>query len=512
MCFFDRVPGLLRREDRRDATLGVRGRRFLEGVLREDEDLRLGVGGRRERGREPRDATPEDQDMGEPVRDLGGLEGGEVASAEGVGSADMTDIVSTPGARVSPVPARTDQEKSGTSQEAMKPGKEKAALVAFSRLPGSMASSLCVDGMEGTRGGVCLPTWRPCPPTLARGREVPSRSSCRESNHFPGKDFRLPVDNWDSPEPGGFCSPSAVEPELLSFSLWGGGKGLTTRNRPGLWRGVTAFPEPRWAHLIMRVASIRTYRNQPTTRVIHDPAQSGIALMVVMVVFVVLYLVVYQLHFYDEHGGEDRVPALRRGGVLRLDALDGPLRHDPPRRGPEGGSPECLLLLGRARRRRAEGPGRGGEGGGEGSIPGGGDAGANPFAPISLETAGGGSSWYDYIHENIFQENRQQIGDTTVKVILSDGESKFDLNRLFDYVRLADDGCGRGGDRHPRGGRACRGERQVRRGCREEPPGARSFRSRARRRASEEGGGGRRRWRGGAGDEGPTAVGAEGEG
>jgi type II secretory pathway component PulK len=260
----------------------------------------------------------------------------------------------------------------------------------------------------------------------------------------------------------------------------------------------------------MRVASIRTYRNQPTTRVIHDPAQSGIALMVVMVVFVVLYLVVYQLHFStsmeakiasQRYGEVESSVSMHSTALYVMTLLVEDLKEDLQSASSSSAAPAGA----------AEGPGRGGEGGGEGGIPGGGDAGANPFAPISLETAGGGSSWYDYIHENIFQENRQQIGDTTVKVILSDGESKFDLNRLFDYVRLADEDVAAGATdiREEDVLAAVNGKsaEDAAKSLRSSIMSKSREKTGIKKKGAEAAAGGKD----GAGDEGPTAVGAEGE-
>jgi hypothetical protein len=161
--------------------------------------------------------------------------------------------------------------------------------------------------------------------------------------------------------------------------------------------------------------------------------------MVVMVVFVVLYLVVYQLHFstsmeariaISRYGEVESAVSMHSVALYVMTLLVEDLKEDlqtaaggtPAPAG--GGQPP---------------PARGGAGGPEGGGMPDAEGGANPFAPISLETAGGGSNWYDYVHENIFQENRQQVGDTTVKVTIRDGERAFDLNRLFDYARLPEE-------------------------------------------------------------------------
>jgi len=188
---------------------------------------------------------------------------------------------------------------------------------------------------------------------------------------------------------------------------------------------------------------------------------SGIALMVVMIVFIVLYMVVYHLHFYTKM--EEKVAKVRHGDIQSLDTLQSVAQYvmsllvedlvadyneqaqqQDAGGGVGGGGPPA-----------AAGPGAGGPGG----DPGGGDAGGRDAGAggnfSSIPGAGGaqggggtgGSAKHiDHLHENIFLPNVQTIADIAVKILLWDNESRFDLNRLFGYAPLPDVDGVRAGD------------------------------------------------------------------
>jgi hypothetical protein len=168
----------------------------------------------------------------------------------------------------------------------------------------------------------------------------------------------------------------------------------------------------------------------------------GIALLVVLIVFVVLYLVVYQLHFSTTM--EERLAQVRYGEVesdlaqhsVALYVLT--LLQEDLRSGGAAG---------------AGGPASHGDDGTGMTLPGAEGAAGLPtegmpgapesetggqFVPLNSDGTAVGA-WYDYVHENMFNENRQQVGDTTVKVTIVDGERCFGLNQLFEYVRLPDE-------------------------------------------------------------------------
>lgn len=164
----------------------------------------------------------------------------------------------------------------------------------------------------------------------------------------------------------------------------------------------------------------------------------GIALLVVLIVFVVLYLVVYQLFFTTTM--EERLAQVRYGEVeadlaqhsAALFVLT--LLLEDLSQGQGGGAAGAAGAAG----------GMGGLDGALGGAPELGVAGAagvadgGQFVPIDAAGAAG-AQWFDYKRENIFQPNEQQIGGTTVKITMADGESRIDLNHLFDYVRMEDE-------------------------------------------------------------------------
>ena len=140
--------------------------------------------------------------------------------------------------------------------------------------------------------------------------------------------------------------------------------------------------------------------SRPATR------RSGIALMVVMVVFIVLYMMVYHLSFYTIMEG--KIARVRHGDLQGQDALYSvaqlvmaQLTEDLVQDLTEGSQEEAA----------GSAPAPGGEGG-RGASRGGGGGEAGRF--VALQTgqqggaaAGGGGSYYDYLLEAIF--NQQQL-------------------------------------------------------------------------------------------------------
>ena len=172
--------------------------------------------------------------------------------------------------------------------------------------------------------------------------------------------------------------------------------------------------------------------------------REGIAILIVLIIFVVLYLVVYQLHFsstMEEHvahvryGEAESAIAMQSASLFVMTLLAEDVRSAGS--GPtslegmnaeDGSLPTSLLGENSTR---------------EGLDPGGSDGKAGgTFAPIAGASGQKNTVWYDYLNENIFKPNPKKVGDVTVKITLSDSERAFDLNRLFNYVRLDDEDVG----------------------------------------------------------------------
>ena len=161
----------------------------------------------------------------------------------------------------------------------------------------------------------------------------------------------------------------------------------------------------------------------------------GIALMVVMVVFIVLYMMVYHLSFYTVM--EEKIAHVRHGDIQGQDALYSVAQlvmaqltedivqdysggaEDPAASGPAAGAGA-----------EAGGAARGGGGGDEGRF-------------VALQTGQqggvgveGGSQNFDYLMEAIFNSQQHEVGEVKVKVTITDNERRFDLNRLFEYAPL----------------------------------------------------------------------------
>ncbi|HVR73433.1 MAG TPA: hypothetical protein VMT52_03840 [Planctomycetota bacterium] len=160
----------------------------------------------------------------------------------------------------------------------------------------------------------------------------------------------------------------------------------------------------------------------------------GIALLVVMVVFVVLYLVVYQLHFsttMEQYVARARFSdveskvAMQSAALFVITLLIEDLKEDLSGASSGAGAEG----MGGDRKDSGRGP--------AGAAPGQGEAGGT-FSRIDAG-GGGGSKWYDSLHENIFNSTQKQLGQSTIKITIRDGEGRFDLNRLFGYARLEEE-------------------------------------------------------------------------
>ena len=165
--------------------------------------------------------------------------------------------------------------------------------------------------------------------------------------------------------------------------------------------------------------------------------RDGIALMVVMVVFVVLSMVVTQLTYYTAM--EEQVARVRHGDIQGQDALYSvaqlvmaQLTEDLVQDYSEGGAQETP----------ASSPAAPGEdAGAAGRAAGGGGGAGGRF--VALETGpqgavgtGGSSGNYDYLMEAIFNSQQHDVGEVKVKATIIDNERCFDLNRLFDYAPI----------------------------------------------------------------------------
>ena len=159
--------------------------------------------------------------------------------------------------------------------------------------------------------------------------------------------------------------------------------------------------------------------------------QDGIALMVVFVIFVVLYVVVFQLSYSTKM--EETLARVRYGMVEADMAQSSTIRYS------------MTLIL--------EDFVNDSGGGGGGAAPMGGAPEANPPGPadpdmedpqqgrferIDEPAAGGGANaqWFDFPKENLFLPNERTFGDSKVKITVRDAESRFALDRLFEYARL----------------------------------------------------------------------------
>ena len=163
--------------------------------------------------------------------------------------------------------------------------------------------------------------------------------------------------------------------------------------------------------------------------------RDGIALMVVMVVFVVLSMVVTQLTYYTAM--EEQVARVRHGDIQGQDALYSvaqlvmaQLTEDLVQDYSEGGAQETP----------ASSPAAPGEGAGAAGRAAGGGAGGRFVAletgPQGAVGAGGSPGNYDYLMEAIFNSQQHDVGEVKVKATIIDNERNFDLNRLFDYAPI----------------------------------------------------------------------------
>jgi hypothetical protein len=208
------------------------------------------------------------------------------------------------------------------------------------------------------------------------------------------------------------------------------------------YRGCSAIP---WRRVTAALTiAVRVSMNCPTNRQpkstgvwspVRRDGQEGIALLVIMVVFVVLYLVIYQLYFstkMEEHiaqsryGESESTSACYSAGLFVITLLVEDLTKSSSQTadaagastaaaGASGGIPKASDI---AKAGRGDAAGAGGT-----------------FSPLSPDGSGSGKN-YDSLFENIFNPNVQQVGDISVKITLVDGERVFDLNQLFNYPTL----------------------------------------------------------------------------
>gem|GEM_PF-500985 len=163
----------------------------------------------------------------------------------------------------------------------------------------------------------------------------------------------------------------------------------------------------------------------------------GIALMVVMVVFIVLYMMVYHLSFYTVM--EEKIAHVRHGDIQGQDALYSvaqlvmaQLTEDIVQDYSGGAEDPAAAAPAAGAGAAAGGAARGGGGGG-------GDEGR--FVALQAGQQGGvgvegGSQNFDYLMEAIFNSQQHEVGEVKVKVTITDNERRFDLNRLFEYAPL----------------------------------------------------------------------------
>jgi hypothetical protein len=161
--------------------------------------------------------------------------------------------------------------------------------------------------------------------------------------------------------------------------------------------------------------------------------------MVVMVVFIILYLVVFQLHYTTKL--EERLSRARSADALGSAAIRSimfyimELLAEDYQKGTQSSSSTASGAT--------SGTGAGGTptvaGGG---TPAGGASAAKTAGPASSAgtdptTAGasatGSPTWTDYLNKDLFLANEKNLNDTTVKIRIRDNERCFDLNRLWDY-------------------------------------------------------------------------------
>ena len=162
--------------------------------------------------------------------------------------------------------------------------------------------------------------------------------------------------------------------------------------------------------------------------------RDGIALMVVMVVFVVLSMVVTQLTYYTAM--EEQVARVRHGDIQGQDALYSvaqlvmaQLTEDLVQDYSEGGAQETPASSPAA-------PGEGAGAAGRAAGGGGGRFVALETGPQGAVGAGGSSGNYDYLMEAIFNSQQHDVGEVKVKATIIDNERCFDLNRLFNYAPI----------------------------------------------------------------------------
>ena len=182
----------------------------------------------------------------------------------------------------------------------------------------------------------------------------------------------------------------------------------------------------------MVVSSEKRFRNGK------DPERrDGMALFVALVVVMILYVLVYQLwhcsiietRIVRNQGGYMKAAlAMRSAVAYAISLIQEDLVQDVEEKsGTSLGTGSAGLSP------AADTPGPG--------------IAAPKLDPSALSKSGAGKvgagggvpklgGWYDYINESIFQPRRQRINDIDVKIEISDGESRINLNKLWGYVSL----------------------------------------------------------------------------
>ncbi len=172
--------------------------------------------------------------------------------------------------------------------------------------------------------------------------------------------------------------------------------------------------------------------------------RDGIALMVVMVVFIILYLVVFQLHYttkLEEKLSRARSADSQGSAAMYGIALSimGVLAEDY-QNGAEASSSTTGADTGLGKSTQLAGGRRGGseeKKGGEtkDAAPLQSSPGTDPTAIAMGQDGGaaGGPAWQDHLGETWCQENSQSLNGITVKYLIEDNERSLDINRLWDY-------------------------------------------------------------------------------
>ncbi len=211
---------------------------------------------------------------------------------------------------------------------------------------------------------------------------------------------------------------------------------------------------------------MRTFRFQRPFRLLNchvsrleeEGRQHGIALMVVLILFVILVLVVSQLQFSTKLEEElSEVRTTEGSGSFAISAIAAYVMTLLAEDYSKDSSNNSSNSIGGANLAAGTGGSQAGPGGraGEGArtrdpraalaglVPG--AAASAGGAPAEATAAGGNtasSGPVDYLMENLFLNNSQTVNGVNVRVLIRDNERMFDLNRLWEYARLDEDTLG----------------------------------------------------------------------